>query len=152
MNCLIHSATRRDLFSVRGLLRFLPALYPGAEAWLERRLHEVDRGRAACLVALLDGHVAGTLISTPKGRRASKISTFYVSPGFRRSGAGNALLTCEEQRWTREGIDSVYITVPSSRVPLMQSFLTRREFGVSATERDRYGPDRTEVVFSRTLQ
>jgi hypothetical protein len=123
-------------------------MYPSGHSWLERRLDDVERNEALCSLAGLGDCLGGILIETPKGRRASKISTLYVHEALSGFGLGASLFARHRQRWLELGIDRVHITVPSIKVSQMEGFLLRRRFQFVTSLSERYGPDRSEMVFS----
>jgi GNAT superfamily N-acetyltransferase len=133
------------------LLSFLPDLYPQSFDWLERRLWDVERRHAHCSIAVIDHRISGILIDTPKGIRTSKISTLFVSEQACRNGLGSLLLNASTKRWHMRGIDSVYVTVAIQRQHSIDAFLRTNGFTESANLPDRYGPDRSELVYSLKL-
>jgi hypothetical protein len=133
------------------LLSFLPDLYPKSFDWLERRLWDVERKHAHCSIAVVNRSISGILIDTPKGIRASKISTLFVSEQACRNGLGSLLLKESKRRWHARGIDSVYVTVAVQRQQCLDAFLRTNGFIESANLTDRYGPGRSELVYSLKL-
>jgi len=150
-NILVRDYEGDDRKRVFSLLSFLPDLYPGSFNWLERRLADVERGRAYCTIALVDHRVAGVLIDIPKGGRTSKICTLYVQKEVSGSGLGTRLLKTSANRWYANGVDSVYVTVASLRQRTIDAFLKSNAFIESARLQDRYGPNRDEFIYSLKL-
>jgi GNAT superfamily N-acetyltransferase len=137
-----------DRQSIFNLLSFLPDYYPGGWQWLDRRLDDVERGRAACTIGGIGKAVSGILIETPKGRRSTKISTLYVRPIFAGFGLGAKLFDRHEVEWSTKGIDRVHITVASERLEAIANFLLARGFTATAQIENRYRHDRAETVFA----
>ena len=79
---VLRALDRTSADAVRELLLELPTDYPGADAWLDRRLSDVLDGAAECWMALVGSQLAGVTILTPK-RSALKLSTIYVDPRYR---------------------------------------------------------------------
>lgn len=142
---------RSDCSSIRRLLHFLPDLYPGADEWLERRLSDVGMGKAYCSVAGVERTLGGILIETPKGRRAAKVSTFYVHPRICCFGLGSLLFARHEDRWLRCGIDDVHITVPQERLNPLSAFLIRRGFTPAAKILEKYRRGSFETVLTASV-
>jgi ribosomal protein S18 acetylase RimI-like enzyme len=129
-------------------LSFLPQLYPGGHAWLDRRLHEVLDNKARCTIALFSQVKAGVLIEAPKAKGTLKISTIWVEPRFRHYGAGAYLLEQARARWIREGLSYVYVTADLATAPLIQPLFQRTGFTAEAISYGRYGEQRDELVLS----
>ncbi|MBN9106175.1 MAG: GNAT family N-acetyltransferase [Propionibacteriaceae bacterium] len=138
----------RSVGSVRSLLAELPRDYPGAEAWLRRRLDDALHGRAECWTLAESGRVAGVVILTPKAS-ALKLSTIYVADRVRGRGLGSLLMDHVVERASELGFDETYVTVAEHTVPLLRPLLDSRAFTLTALEKHRYGRDRHEAVFSR---
>lgn len=134
--------------SVKALLRDLPVDYPGADQWLDRRLTDVQGGSAECWVALNGLAVVGLTILTPKPN-ALKLSTIFVDEPSRGYGVGSLLMRNVIGAATRLDRDEIYVTVAEHKVHQLQSLLQAHGFTKTAVEEDRYGPNRTEVVFTR---
>lgn len=139
---------RSHVRAVKTLLRDLPIDYPGGDAWLDSRLADVLDGRAECWVAAAGDQVAGTVILTPKSS-ALKLSTIFVAPLARGRGIGGRLMDETIAAACRHGCSEVYVTVAEHKVSLLEPLLTSRGFIRTAVEADRYGPGRTEVIYSR---
>lgn len=138
-----HESDRADVFS---LLADLPLFYPDALSWLDQRLRDVLAGRARCTLALFRSSVVGITIETPKQPRRLKLSTFFVHPNCRRRGIGSCLLATCQQRWVRDQLEHVYITVPAAATADMLPLLERFGFQVTSVERNLYGPGLDEVI------
>lgn len=132
-----------DVDDVKHLLSDLPVDYPGGDQWLARRLIDVLEGAAACTLATVSGRVVGVTIGTPK-RRATKLSTIFVEPAFRRSGVGSRLLDAFLAE-ASPGAET-YVTVADHKWRDLSPLLRSRGFVATALESDRYGPGRDEVV------
>lgn len=137
-----------DLSPVESLLDGLPRDYPGARAWLARRLRDALAGRAECWTAKWGDSLAGVAILTPKSD-ALKLSTIYVSDKYRGLGFGSLLLDRTIERAASLGLTETYVTVAEQTVPLLRPLLDSRGFTPTAFERHRYGRGRHEAVFTR---
>jgi hypothetical protein len=62
--------------------------YPGGLDWLDRRLDDIGAGRAQLFRVMAGADLAALAIETPKGHHYKKLSTFIVSPLYRRVGVG----------------------------------------------------------------
>lgn len=144
---MIHYS-RRHLREVERLLAFLPDYYPGAGAWLERRLEEAERCPGTCRLGFLDGQLAGITIVTPKSSRRSKLSTIYVDECARGRGLGTALLREVLSGWRDIKIDRGHVTVPACRVPELEPLLLAHGFRKEGLELCRYGPGRDEMIYA----
>lgn len=147
----IREYRRDDRKGVFHLLRFLPQLYPRSFDWLDGRLTNVEQGRASCLLAIVNHRFTGILIDTPKGRRTSKISTFFVENKNSGKGVGANLFNKCALSWKFKGIDNVYVTVPNVRRSQIEPFLQLNGFEKMAQIPDRYGPGRTEIVYASKI-
>lgn len=138
-----------DRVQVTELLQFLPLLYPNADAWLDGRLADVERGNARCTLATLpnSGALIGLTIETPKIATSLKLSTIFVRERYRGHGAGGALLRRARRRWIADRVQSVHVTVDAGRRHLIEPLLRSTDFDLIAIERDRYANGRDELVF-----
>lgn len=140
----------RDLTQVQMLLKELPRDYPKANEWLTRRLGEVLEGGAHCTVADLGGRLAGVTIFTRKSH-ATKLNTIFVAEALRGFGLGSALLDdvivqALSGGATDDEIGEIYVTVAYHKWSLLAPLLASRGFVAAATELNRYGPGRHEVI------
>lgn len=151
-NMLMRSMDALDVPAVRSLLTDLPRDYPNADAWLPRRLQDCLAGRARCTVAAIRDDVVGVTILTPKAI-ATKLSTIYVRPDFRRSGIGSRLLDHvlrDYETWVPgRARGDLYVTVAEHTWSQLEGLLSSRGFTRTAFERDRYGRGRHEIVATR---
>jgi len=124
-------------------------LYPGGRGWLASRLEDIDAGSARGRLLLARcGCIAGGILETPKGTGRLKVSTLYVSPRWRRRGAGRLLLADAASRWTRERLAEVYITGPADVDPALDGSLSSVGFHRRLVLPHRYGEQRHEAVWS----
>lgn len=107
----IAQVDRPDRDEARQLLAVLHDRYPGGLDWLERRLDDVDAGRAWAWRAGNGGAALGYAIATPKGLRREKLSTLYVAAHARGQGIGRSLLAALFEDWRRRELDEVFVTV-----------------------------------------
>jgi GNAT superfamily N-acetyltransferase len=144
----LRSFTRYDRVSVFNLLSFLPTLYPKGYSWLDSRLDDVLAGRARCTLAVTPWDVAGVTIETPKGAKRLKLSTIYVNPRFRGLGVGASLLRHCKAKWEQEELSGVHVTADTRRLDALLPLLTNHGFSVTAMDKERYGPNRDEMIFN----
>lgn len=85
--------------------------YPGGLDWLERRLDDIETGRADLWQVCEDRRTLGWAIVTPKGLHQVKLSTFYIAAGVRGLGLGSKLLGALVTDWQRRDILSAHVTV-----------------------------------------
>lgn len=142
-----YRATDRE--AVRRALAFLPKLYPGGDAWLERRLDDVEALTAMCKVVLVQSTIAGMTIQTPKGGAVCKLSTIFVAEEFRGNGVGPRLLADALGTSRCLGLDHIYVTVASHKSTELAPLLIEHGFRLARVDYQRYGPDRDELVFNR---
>jgi GNAT superfamily N-acetyltransferase len=147
----IREAARRDRAEIVHLLSFLPCFYSRALEWLEGRLDDVERGRARCSVVGFGQRIGGILIETPKGRRRTKISTFYVKPESCNKGLGSMLLARHKRRWLEQGVDQASVTVPHERLRPLDQFLLGNGFYHSIDIVGVYRANQIEAVFSANI-
>lgn len=140
-----------DRADVTDLLRVLPVLYPGGEAWLHRRLNDVLRGSANCAVVQLpqSPHISAAAICTPKPNSSIKLSTFFVAEDHRRHGLGSLLLEQLIDAWDKQGVTETYVTVPLHLEGILAKLIGPAGFIKIATEKHRYGPGRHEAIWVR---
>jgi len=138
-----------DEAAVRQLLDFLPVLYPDGFEWLTKRLGDVRRGDAMCVVAEHDGELVGIALGIIKPSGRFKLSTLYVSELHRRKGVGGRLLRHALHFAEARGASHVYITGAHTVRNELEPLLDGHGFRRVATEQDRYGAGRHEDVFVR---
>jgi GNAT superfamily N-acetyltransferase len=145
------SVGRTEIRHIQSLLWFLPSVYPGGDSWLANRLADVIAGKAYCSIGGVGGRLGGVLIETPKGRRHSKISTFYVHPCLRRLGIGSHLLRLHNGRWRSDGIDTVHITVSAECLNPLGAQLAHAGFRGIDQVPGRYREQSIESVFQLSV-
>ena len=138
--------TSEEANGVRRLLRDLPSSYPGAEAWLERRLTDVTEGRAWAAVAREGDSVVGVALAVSKPEARFKLCTLYVAPAHRGRGLGAGLL--DAALAAADGRET-YITASARALHDLGPLLERAGFALTAVARDRYGRGRHEFVLVR---
>lgn len=123
-------------------------LYPQGAAKLLARLEDSINGYATAHVAVSRRSTTPLALASEvaKGKRATKLSTFWVDPKARRRGIGAQLLDNRIATWLRSGQERVVVTVCESRAAELQSLFVPRGFERLALDLHRYGPDRGEVV------
>jgi ribosomal protein S18 acetylase RimI-like enzyme len=133
---------------MRSVGPLVDALYPTGAALLLRRLEDALAGHAIAYV------VASTRTDLPialaaevfKGHQTRKLSTFWVSPSWRRQGIGSLLASDRVQSWISGNLDSVHVTVRESRSPGLMALLGPLGFRSELVEANRYGEARNEVI------
>lgn len=123
-------------------------LYPGDAAWFDRRFDDALLGRASCTVATVGGRLAGAAIETPKGAARLKLSTFWVSPEFRRLGVGSHLLGQLLASWERRSIVEAWVTTDLGDADPLMALMVPRGFDLAGLAADRYAEGRTELVMA----
>ena len=136
---------RPDRGQVTRLLRRLGQSYPGGLTWLDRRLDDVEAGRAGLLQAMRGQDLAGLALCTPKGPHHEKLSTFMVDPRYRREGLGRALIGRLQTSWLDRDIDEARMTVDLRDAATWGFFLAHGFEAVGGAQVD-YGAGRTDLV------
>ena len=138
-----------DRRSVVRLLADLDRKYPGGLSWLDKRLNDVDLGRAYADLLIVRSRIAAVSIVTPKGRRRSKLSTFFVCPAYRKHGLGTRLIKVLEYRWQSEDLEEVIVTV-NRNDPDTAGFFSNHHFSKMASAVVSYGEGRWDHVMRWT--
>jgi hypothetical protein len=146
---LIRPYSKGDRTALAKFLSFLRHWYPHADRWLDRRLDDLDSGKAGCSLASKNGLLGGVLIDVTKGRHVRKISTLYVAPVFARRGLGKSLIEARKAEWDRTNIDALYVTVATAKRDIIEPFLFGRDFQLIAQENGRYGCERDELIYRK---
>ncbi|SKK41095.1 Predicted acetyltransferase [Mycobacteroides abscessus subsp. bolletii] len=137
-----------DVDQVESLLSVLPELYPDGDAWLRRRLDESLAGQARCTLVEVDKKIVGVSIETPKALDRLKLSTFLVADEYRNSGVGGWLIRFLCDRWVREQVSQVHVTVAEHHYDQLHRVFGPIGFLTMARELDRYGLGRHEYVMT----
>ena len=124
----------------------LNRLYPRGRDKFAERLTDVRLGRASAYVAGAVGDPLGVAVDTPKGRRRAKLSTLWVHPSARLRGLGGALVGQVVDNWMDRGVQQGYVTVAAHRAGPLRFALGQFGFQRELVVKNRYGPDRDEVV------
>lgn len=112
--------------------------YPKGLAWLERRLNDIDAGRADLWQVGAERRALGWAIVTPKGLHEVKLSTFYIAPCARGFGLGRRLLDILVADWQRRDIWSARVTVDEGDLAT-RGFFEGHRFMLLPTSRRAYG-------------
>lgn len=144
----LRGCTPGNYESIIDSLSFLPDLYPGADAWLSRKLAHIDRGDARCRLVTCDESLAGLTIETFKDPGVVKLSTIFVEPSCRNAGVATTLLRACVSAWHAESVRRAYVTVPTYSLDALAPVLLRNDFRVACVVAGRYGPDRDEAIFT----
>jgi GNAT superfamily N-acetyltransferase len=139
---------RDDLPRVQSLLAVLPQLYPAGDTWLDHRLDDVLAGRARCTLVEVGDVVAGVAIETPKAFDRLKLSTFLIADEYRNAGVGGSLIRFLHDRWVRDAVGQVHVTVSEHHHEQVRRAFAPVGFLTVAHEVDRYGPGRNEYVMT----
>jgi ribosomal protein S18 acetylase RimI-like enzyme len=126
----------------------LDRLYPGGAKWLWQRLNDIEGGRARATVVGYGSRLAGVSIETPKEERRIKLSTLWVRPSCRRTGAGASLLEDCRRRWLKSDTPRADVTCASTVAPDLAPLLHAFGFSLQHVARDRYGEGRHELIYS----
>lgn len=151
LSLCVREYRRNDRRQVTEFLSIVPRLYPGGFEWLQKRLDDVEVGKASCTIATQGATLGGVLIDSDKGLRRRKICTFLVDSKLANRGLGTALFSSCKARWLRAGIEKLHLTAAGDRRSHIEGFLLRRNFSIIAIERNRYGAMRDEIVYASTL-
>jgi ribosomal protein S18 acetylase RimI-like enzyme len=96
----------------------------------------------------VDGVLAGILIETPKDARSLKLSTLWVATDFRHRGIGRRLLEDGQRRWLRRELELVTVTVAWNGGSEAVSAFASVGFRPLILAKERYGPNRDELVMT----
>jgi len=135
---LIEPVFRFKRSETRKLLVSLHHRYPGGLDWLERRMDDIEAGRACAWRAGMHHMTLGYAIVTPKGRHRNKLSTLYVTPFARGQSVGGKLLATLIQDSQRREVDDLFVTVDENDA-LTGGFFTGRGFSQMPNIRSAYG-------------
>ena len=144
--------SRADRTLVFEMLPMIGQLYPGGVGWLNRKLNDVEDGRARCTLVQLGRWPAGLAIETPKGQRHVKLSTLVVPTAFRGKGVGTGLVSWLCAKWLSDDIETTHLTMPLAAANSVKPVFLACGFQDTAVCRDRYGNDRHELVMSWSPQ
>jgi ribosomal protein S18 acetylase RimI-like enzyme len=147
---LVRPLVRADLpILVSTLGPTIEALYPnGLDSMYERLNRSLD-GRGFSMVASSSSspHVPIALSSEiDKGCRRVKLSTFWVSPNYRKRGVGRRLLEHRIISWLQADLESVHVTVRREREEELRGLMDKYGFRRVAIDLSRYGEAQDEVV------
>jgi ribosomal protein S18 acetylase RimI-like enzyme len=131
------------------LLSVLDGKYPGGLGWLDRRLDDVESGRAFAHLVSGGDFVAAAAVVTPKGARHMKLSTLFVHPRYRRLGLASRLTDRLLLSWPRAGVEQVVVTVDGEDLATA-AFFEKRGFENLADQRVPYGEVRWDRVMRWT--
>jgi ribosomal protein S18 acetylase RimI-like enzyme len=134
-----------DRQAVFRLLAGLDGKYPNGLGWLDRRLGDIEAGRARLYQIMIGSELVAAGIETRKGPRQRKLSTFMVASSARRVGLGRALLAEMKRQWCANAIDEVIVTVDELDHATTTFFL-RSGFTRVRGAKARYGPDRADLI------
>jgi GNAT superfamily N-acetyltransferase len=136
---------------VRPLMRsigpLVDILYPAGAARLFRRLEEAIAGHASAYVVASPTDMPIALAAEVlKSDRSRKLSTFWVSPLWRRHGIGSMLVANRVQCWLSQEVASVHVTVREKRSHELLSLLGPWGFDPVYIALDRYGEGENELI------
>lgn len=142
---LMSDVRRPDRRALTRLLSGLDAKYPSGLAWLDRRMDDIEAGRARLHQVMIGDRLAAVGIETPKAPHCLKLSTFMVAHHARGAGLGRTLLEAMKDRWRAEEIDQVIVTVDERDSATIHFFL-RAGFACVEGARAVFEPDRADIV------
>ncbi len=142
----ITPVTRPDRSEVRRLLACLDERYPDGVEWLERRLDDIEAGRAWAWRAGSGRIALGFAITAPKGRRGIKLCSLYVVPAARGIGIGRRLLNAAMGEWQKSDVKSTFVTIDEGDWET-QGFFAAHGFSRLKGERHAYG-ERFDSVYA----
>jgi GNAT superfamily N-acetyltransferase len=123
------------------------ALYPAGAARLFCRLEDALAGHATAYVVATRADTPIALAAeAPKGGQARKLSTFWVSPVWRRRGIGSKLIAHRVHSWLSQEVISVHVTVRQKRSLELIALLGPWGFGSAFIDLDRYGEGENELI------
>jgi ribosomal protein S18 acetylase RimI-like enzyme len=133
---------------MRSLGPLVDSLYPNGARLLLRRLEDALEGYAVAhvVVPARTGLPIALAAEAFKGHGARKLSTFWVSPSWRRRGVGSLLISNRVRSWVMRDIACVHVTVRESRSSELLSLLAPWGFRKEALEFHRYGTTQNELV------
>jgi GNAT superfamily N-acetyltransferase len=135
-----------DCVAIASSLTDIPALYPGGDIWLHRRLEDVVAHKAICTVAFVRRRLVGLTLEIQKGQGRRKLSTIFVNPAFRGLGVGSLLLENCFRSWEIAELEEAIVTVRLARMTSTGAFLLRNGFKRIAIQRNRYGYGQDEAI------
>ncbi len=142
---LISDVRCPDRRAVFRLLADLDGKYPNGLDWLDRRLGDIEAGRARLYQITIGSELVAAGIETWKGPRKRKLSTFMVASSLRGSGLGSALLEAMKLQWRADEIDEVIVTVDEHDRHTTTFFL-RSGFTRLRGARVHYAPNRADLI------
>ncbi|HEV2818166.1 MAG TPA: GNAT family N-acetyltransferase [Allosphingosinicella sp.] len=136
---------RPDRDAVSRLLVDLDAKYPNGLDWLQRRLDDIEAGRARLCQLMNGAELVALGIQTPKGPHRLKLSTFMVAASSRRAGLGRTLIEAMRRQWLSDEIEQVTVTVDELDRNTVR-FFQRHGFVRVPRARARYAAGRADLV------
>jgi len=137
--------TRPSRQTARRELEPLCHSYPNGSDWLDRRLDDVENGRADYATLNWGQLSVAHALMTPKGRNRWKLCTFYLPDWARHRGIGRIFLRHLQRRWMLIGAEQVAVTVDVEAERTGQFFVMNdfHRLGGHVS----YGSDRNDAVF-----
>jgi L-amino acid N-acyltransferase YncA len=123
---------------MRRRLAMLDDRYPNGLEWLDRRLDDIEAGRAGLWQIGNQRRALGWAITTPKGRHEVKLSTYYIAPPARGFGLGCKLLDFLVADWARRDILTARVTVDEGDLATRR-FFEKYGFALRSDGRRAYG-------------
>lgn len=123
---------------VRGALGVLAVRYPNGLDWLDRRLDDIECGRAQLWRAGHGKIASGWAIVTPKGLHEAKLSTVYVAPSARGVGWGRKLIDAISAETRHRDVLTLRVTIDENDTAT-RSFFEKVGFTALPDGRRRYG-------------
>lgn len=117
----IRPATLSD---IPAMVRLEDISFPGDRLSARSLRRLVREGRAVCLVAEVDGQVAGDAVMLlRRGSRSARLYSVAVDPAYRRSGIGTALMAEAERLAALSGHDVIRLEVREDNAAAIRRYL-----------------------------
>ncbi len=145
---LIRPATLAD---IPAMVRLEEVSFPGDRLSARSLRRLVREGRAMCLVAEIDGRLAGDAIALPRrGSRSLRLYSVAVDPAVRKAGIGTALLA-ESERWAAlSGHDEIRLEVREDNEAAIRRYVATG-YVTTGRKPDFYDDGSAAVVMKKCL-
>lgn len=134
--------------NVLNFLSFLENNYPSYKQWATGKLASPD---TISYLVFHNEQVIGIGIGAIKKGDKFKISTFYITPDFRKQSLGHNLLQLFIQKAVEKKATQIYITANSTLHSTLGEFLITRGFALTTQLPNKYVTGHTENVYIKTL-
>ena len=148
MTPLIRPATLAD---IPAMVRLEQVSFPGDRLSARSLRRLVQGGRAMCLVAEVDGALAGDSIAlTRSGSRSLRLYSVAVDPGLRKAGIGTALIEASERWAVRTGHNEIRLEVREDNAAATRRYLATG-YAITGRKPDFYDDGRAALVMKKRL-